>query len=128
MKGIAILGTLIILFQTIFSFYQIRYYNHFIKSIVKRYEDKPNYRLDTEIVKKAFGSMVVVVITDADSTIVESYYYRGFTIFSKFREFKEINGQKLNKYLLTHLENKQPKLKRKAIEQLVNKKMETVTP
>jgi len=128
MKGIAVLGTLIILFQMIFSFYQIRYYNRFIRDIVKRYENKPNYRLDTEIVKKTLGSLVIVVVTDIDSTIVESYYYHGFTIFSKFREFKEINGRTLNKYLSSYLENRQTKLKRKAIEQLVNKKLETVTP
>jgi len=123
---IAILGSTIVLLQTIFSFYQIKYYHHFIKGIVKSYEQKTNYHLDTEIVKKTFGSMVIVVVTDGNNTIIESYYYRGFTVFSKFQDFNEIKGKQLDKCLLDHLENKQLSLKQKAIKQLINKKLKAV--
>jgi len=123
---IAILGIIIVLLQTIFSFYQIKYYHHFIKGVVKSYEHKPNYHLDTEIVKKAFGSIVIAVVTDNNNTIIESYYYRGFTVLSKFQDFNEIKGKQLDKYLLDHLENKQLGLKQKAIKQLINKKLKAV--
>ncbi|AYW47197.1 hypothetical protein C7K38_01700 [Tetragenococcus osmophilus] len=126
MVEIAILGSTIVLLQTIFSFYQIKYYHHFIKGIVKSYEQKTNYHLDTEIVKKTFGSMVIVVVTDGNNTIIESYYYRGFTVFSKFQDFNEIKGKQLDKCLLDHLENKQLSLKQKAIKQLINKKLKAV--
>lgn len=127
MKSLAVLGTLIVLFQAVFSFYQIKYYNYFIRNIIRKHENKTDYRLDTEIVKKMFGSMVILVVTDKDNVVIESFYYRGFTVFSKFRKFNELNGRKLNKYVLTHIGSEKSKLKRQAIERLINKKMETVT-
>lgn len=46
MRGLTILGTLIIVAQVLLSLYQIRYYNAFMNKLIKRYDTCPGFDKD----------------------------------------------------------------------------------
>lgn len=61
MQGIVVLGTLIVVLQGIFSLFQIRYYQCFVKQLVQRYKNKSGYQLNTEVAKNWYSSVVLVL-------------------------------------------------------------------
>jgi DNA-binding transcriptional regulator of glucitol operon len=127
LSSLAALATVILLLQTVFSLYQVKYYNNFVKKLAQKYSEAKGYHLTTEVAKHLMTSIVAVVITDEKDTIIELYFYSGLTIFSRFRRFKTFDGKLLDSMLLIQLEQEKSKLKQKVFKQLINKKMEAIT-
>ncbi|PTQ83968.1 glucitol operon activator protein GutM [Trichococcus patagoniensis] len=127
MEKIAVLASVIILLQLILSLYQVRYYNRFIKKLTKKYEGSHGYRLRTEVAKKYYSSVVIVVVLDEQHRIVECFSYSGLTIFSKFKIYDKYVGEKIDNHLLNIIKGEKPGLKSTAFETLICKEMETVT-
>lgn len=127
MNGIAALATVIILLQSVFSLYQVRYYNRFVRNLANQYNGTKGYKLTTEVAKHLFTSVVVAVITDEKGVIIELYFYSGLTIFSRFKRFNKFDGEKLDTKLISQIEQEKSKLKKKAFKQLINKEVETIT-
>lgn len=127
MQSVAITTTVIILLQTIFSLYQIRYYNRFIVKLTKKYSTRNGYRLRIETEKKLISSIVVIIVTDNKNMIVESYFYKGLTILSKFKEYLFLINKTIDNELIHQLKQEKSKIKRNAFEKLIRKEMETIT-
>ncbi|MTD40405.1 hypothetical protein GIX45_17625 [Erwinia sp. CPCC 100877] len=127
MSSIAALATIILLLQLVFSLYQVKYYNNFVKALVKKYSGENGYHLTTEVAKTLFASAIAAMITDEHGTIVELYFYSGITIFSRFQRFKTFDGKVLDSTLMLQMEQENSKLKQKVFRQLINKKMEAIT-
>ena len=123
MKELAALATAIILLQLVFSLYQVKYYNRFLKQLAHKYSNYVGYSLDTEVSKSMFSSAVVAVISDNQNKIEEAYYYKGTTIFSKFKRINEFDHQYLDQALLEKIQSSKPTLMTKAFIKLINKKM-----
>lgn len=127
MNAIAALATVIILLQLIFSLYQVRYYNRFVRHLASKYNGVTGYTLTTDVAKHLLASVVVAVITDENGVIIELYFYSGLTIFSRFKRFENFDDEKLDTKLISQMEQEKSKLKKKVFKQLVNKEMETIT-
>jgi len=120
MNNLAIIVTVLLIFQMAFSFLQVRYYSGFIRKIAKKFASKKGYALKTQVAKNIFKSTIILVVVNEDNKIVEVYEYAGLTVFSKFKERREYVGQMLDRSLLALLdEKKTSKLKRNAFEKLV---------
>lgn len=127
MRGLTILGTLIIVAQVLLSLYQIRYYNAFMNKLIKRYDTCPGYTLTTEVEKNCISSVVLVVITDSQDTIIEAYIYAGLTIFSQFKPCDVLTGKTISQNLKNEIAKEKPTLKQRAIHSFLSKKMKSVT-
>ncbi|MGT2923729.1 transcriptional regulator GutM [Streptococcus caviae] len=121
MANLAIALTVIILFQLILSLYQIQYYQRFVKNLVANYQGKNGYRLISEVVKSIIASTIVILIVNKEKRIVEAYYLKGLTVFSKFTLFDKIIGEELNNHLVDVAKSENHKAIQKAIESLVAK-------
>lgn len=127
MGSIAILATTILLLQSVFSLYQVQYYNRFVRSLAKKYRGNKGYDLLTDVAKHLFTSAVIVVVTDPNGVIMELYFYSGLTIFSKFKRFEKFDGEKLDNELVYLMDQEKSRLKKRAFKQLVMKRMEAIT-
>ncbi|MGT2749824.1 transcriptional regulator GutM [Streptococcus orisasini] len=121
MANLAIALTVIILFQLILSVYQIQYYQRFVKRLVANYQGTNHYRLVSEVVKSLIASTIVILVINEEKKIVEAYYLKGLTIFSKFTSFDKIIGEKLNEHLIDSVKGENHKAIQEAIESLVVK-------
>lgn len=62
MRNLVIALTLVLLVQLLLTIYQVQYYQGFMKSLVKKYQDTQNYQLVSEVVKSRFRSSIVALI------------------------------------------------------------------
>lgn len=120
MGELAIVLTVVMLFQLILSIYQVQYYQKFMGQLVKKYQDTKDYQLLSEVNKSFFSSNIVTLIVDQNKTIVEAYYLNGMTIFSRFQVYSQLIGHILDKRLLALLPEKKDG-KTKAVHTLVEK-------
>lgn len=127
MESIAILATIIILLQSVFSLYQVQYYNRFVRNLANKYRGNKGYDLKTDVAKHLLSSAVIVVVTDINGVIMELYFYSGLTVFSKFKRLEKFDGKKLDNELVSLMDQEKSKLKKKAFNQLVMKRMEAIT-
>lgn len=122
MRGLAALATVIILLQLVFSLYQVNYYNRFLKKLAQKYSDSVGYSLDTEVSKNMFSSGVVAIISDEQNKIQEAYYYKGITIFSKFKRIEQLEKCYLDQALFDEIVASKETLLTKALIKLIEKK------
>lgn len=127
MQGFAILATLIIACQVFFSLYQIRYYNGFMKKLIKSYDKKTGYTLTTEVEKSWYSSVVLAVVTDSQDRIVDSYIYSGLTIFSRFKPCDVLTGKTISEELKNEISSSKSSLQQRAITSFLSKKMKPIT-
>lgn len=121
MRNLAIALTLVLLVQLLLTIYQVQYYQGFMKSLVKKYQDTQNYQLVSEVVKSRFRSSIVALIYDQNKVIVEAYCLNGLTIFSRFQPFDQLVGQVLNANLLSVIKGEENSAKGRAVRGLVEK-------
>ncbi|CQR23806.1 DNA-binding transcriptional activator GutM [Streptococcus varani] len=121
MANLAIVLTVVILFQLVLTIYQIQHYQKFMASLVRKYQNTNDYQLVSEVVKSRFFSSIVALIYDKDKVIVEAYYLNGMTIFSKFKPYSQLVGQVLDKGLSSNMDDSKAGARRKAVEILVEK-------
>lgn len=121
MRNLAIALTLVLLVQLLLTIYQVQYYQGFMKSLVKKYQDTQNYQLVSEVVKSRFRSSIVALIYDQNKVIVEAYCLNGLTIFSRFKPFDQLVGQVLNANLLSVIKGEENSAKGRAVRGLVEK-------
>lgn len=121
MANLAIVLTVVILFQLVLTIYQIQHYQKFMASLVRKYQNTNDYQLVSEVVKSRFFSSIVALIYDKDKFIVEAYYLNGMTIFSKFKPYNQLVGQVLDKGLSSNMDDSKTGARRKAVEILVEK-------
>ncbi|MBF0777927.1 transcriptional regulator GutM [Streptococcus cuniculi] len=119
MAKLAIVLTVILLFQLILSLYQVRYYQQFMSDLVEKYKHTSDYYLVSEVVKSRLSSNTLALIHNKNKVIIEAYYLRGMTIFSKFKPCDAVVGHCLNKQLLAVVQG--DKLKERAISMLIEK-------
>lgn len=119
MAKLAIVLTVILLFQLILSLYQVRYYQQFMSDLVEKYNHTSDYYLVSEVVKSRLSSNTLALIYDQNKIIVEAYYLSGMTIFSRFKPYDAIVGHSLNKQLLAIVHG--DKMKERAISMLIEK-------
>ncbi|MBE9912326.1 transcriptional regulator GutM [Enterococcus mundtii] len=122
MQGLIILATLIIACQAFLSWYQIRYYNHFMKNLVNRFDNCSGYTLNTEIGKNWYSSVVLAVITDSHDVIIEAYVYSGLTVFSRFKAYESLKGRTISKDLKEEFHHKKSSLKQRVVYSFLSKK------
>lgn len=122
MKGLAALATVIILLQLVFSLYQVNYYNRFLKNLAQKYSDSVGYSLDTEVSKNMLSSAVVAIVSDEQNKIQEAYYYKGTTIFSKFKRIEQLENRNLDQTLFDEIATSKKTLMTKALSKLIEKK------
>ena len=127
MQGIVVLGTLIVVLQGIFSLFQIRYYQRFVKQLIQRYKNKSGYQLNTEVAKNWYSSVVLVVVTNTQGKIIEAYTYSGLTIFSRFTSCEALVGEQTSQELLKEWQAKKSCLHQKVILSFLDKKMKPIT-
>lgn len=101
MANLAIVMTVVVLFQLLLSLYQIRYYQGFMASLVKKYQKTEDYKLVSEVTKSSLSSKILVLIYDKEKVIVEAHYLNGISIFSKFKPCQELIGRRLDSRLLS---------------------------
>lgn len=121
MRNLVIALTLVLLVQLLLTIYQVQYYQGFMKSLVKKYQDTQNYQLVSEVVKSRFRSSIVALIYDQNKVIVEAYCLNGLTIFSRFQPFDQLVGQVLNANLLSVIKGEENSAKGRAVRGLVEK-------
>lgn len=121
MRNLVIALTLVLLVQLLLTIYQVQYYQGFMKSLVKKYQDTQNYQLVSEVVKSRFRSSIVALIYDQNKVIVEAYCLNGLTIFSRFKPFDQLVGQVLNANLLSVIKGEENSAKGRAVRGLVEK-------
>lgn len=121
LTNLAIVMTVVILFQFLFSFLQVRYYQTFMSNLVKKYNRKKGYTLASEIIKTYFFSQIVVIVFNAEKEINEAYYMGGFTIFSTFKPYPEVVGYCLDQSLSGVIANEKNETKVKALNSLIKK-------
>ncbi len=121
MKNLAIALTLVLLVQLLLTIYQVQYYQGFMKSLVKKYQDTQNYQLVSEVVKSRFRSSIVALIYDQNKVIVEAYCLNGLTIFSRFQPFDQLVGQVLDANLLSVIKGEENSARGRAVRGLVEK-------
>ena len=121
MRNLAIALTLVLLVQLLLTIYQVQYYQGFMKSLVKKYQDTQNYQLVSEVVKSRFRSSIVALIYDQNKVIVEAYCLNGSTIFSRFQPFDQLVGQVLDANLLSVIKGEENSAKGRAVRGLVEK-------
>lgn len=127
MEGLAVLATVIMLLQLVFSLYQVNYYNRFLKKLMHRYSNSSGYQLNTEIEKNIFSSVVVAMITNQENQIVEVYYYKGLTIFSKFKPLDTLKSKYISEELYQQIIGSKNDLINKALKKLLDKKIQTLS-
>lgn len=120
MEGYIAIALLIIVLQLIFSVYQLRKYDRFIKELVKKHNTK-GYSLYSETVKKFFKTVVVVIVTDDTNKVVEAYEHDGVTIFARFYPMQELAGQTLDKNYYQKVKNQEKNLATNAILKLMER-------
>lgn len=121
MRNLAIALTLVLLVQLLLTIYQVQYYQGFMKSLVKKYQDTQNYQLVSEVVKSRFRSSIVALIYDQNKVIVEAYCLNGLTIFSRFQPFDQLVGQVLDANLLSVIKGEENSARGRAVRGLVEK-------
>ncbi|EOI6516806.1 transcriptional regulator GutM [Enterococcus faecium] len=102
-------------------------HNAFMNKLIKRYDTCPGYTLTTEVEKNCISSVVLVVITDSQDTIIEAYIYAGLTIFSQFKPCDVLTGKTISQNLKNEIAKEKPSLKQRAIHSFLSKKMKSVT-
>lgn len=95
LKTIIIIVLFMLFLQTIFSFYQIKYYERFVKNLALKYRGENRF-LYTEKSEKKINRTILVIIVDNNKHILDAYQYSGVLFFSKFKRFPEIIGLKMN--------------------------------
>ncbi|MEX2785300.1 transcriptional regulator GutM [Streptococcus sp. H49] len=121
MANLVIILTLVILLQLIFSLYQLRYYQRFMRRLLDKYQDRPGFRLVSEIIKTGLSSHVLVVIYNGEKKISEAYYLDGVMVFSRFKPYDAIVGLSLDECLAAVAEAKKQTAKTRALANLVTK-------
>lgn len=121
MKELAVVLTIVMLFQLLLSLYQIKYYHRFMKQLVDKYQGTDGYHLVSEIVKKHIKSVIVVLVYDNQKEIVEAYSLRGLTIFSTFQAYEMVQGHQLTKHLSARLNMDKDKMRRQAMTRLMSR-------
>ncbi|AXQ77825.1 hypothetical protein DDV21_001440 [Streptococcus chenjunshii] len=121
MANLAIILTLIIFLQLIFSLYQLQYYQRFMRQLIDKYQDRPNCRLVSEIIKTGLSSHVLVVVYDGEKRITEAYYLDGIMIFSRFKPYDAIVGLPLDEHSVAIAEAEKQTAKTRALANLVAK-------
>lgn len=121
MRNLAIALTLVLLVQLLLTIYQVQYYQGFMKSLVKKYQDTQNYQLVSEVVKSRFRSSIVALIYNQNKVIVEAYCLNGLTIFSRFQPFDQLVGQVLDANLLSVIKGEENSARGRAVRGLVEK-------
>ncbi|MGT2910144.1 transcriptional regulator GutM [Streptococcus cameli] len=121
MGELAIVLTVVMLFQLILSIYQVQYYQNFMGTLVKKYQDTQDYQLISEVNKTLLSSNVVVVIMDKSKIIKEAYSLKGMTIFSKFQPYEQLIGHRLDEKLIPLVESNKKDGRVKAVQALIEK-------
>lgn len=121
MGELAIVLTVVMLFQLVFSIYQVHYYQRFMRTMVAKYQDTTRYRLISEVNKTLFSSHVVVMVIDEVKEIQEAYVLKGMTIFSKFQPYQQLVGHRLDDGLIPLVSSSAKDSTSKAIRALIEK-------
>lgn len=114
-EAVVAIAIIIVVVQMVFSIYQIRYYDKFIRSLVKKYTQKQGYALNTDTAKNLFKQVMVVVVANANNEIIEAHELSGNTIFSKFQPIRELEGRQINEDLIRDFEKEKMTLTDQAL-------------
>lgn len=120
-EAVVALAIIIVAVQMVFSIYQVRYYDKFIRSLVKKYAQNQGYALNTETAKSLFKQVMAVVVVDENNEIVEAHEFKGNTIFSKFQPIKELEGRQINEDLIRDFEKEKMTLTDQALVKIFKK-------
>ncbi|RDW20686.1 transcriptional regulator GutM [Oceanobacillus chungangensis] len=106
------MGTFIIIFASLWALQffltqlQVRHYRSNIKAFISR---KSGY-LGTGYYKKFFGAgAVVLLVCDDELEIIEAKIMKGLTVFSRFKDKKELIGLSLSESKESEFLNKREK-------------------
>lgn len=91
-KNLVIVLLSIVLIQWMLGFFQIMSFDKFLQELRRRYRDSKGYYLYVENIRKITGSVLVVLIIDDRSCVVEAYLYSGVFVLAKFKSISEIIG------------------------------------
>lgn len=105
-KNVVIVLLFIVLCQGLLGIYQLKKYDKFIKNLQDKYKGCGAYYLLSEKVGNKFRSLIIIVIMDNSSNIIEAYSYSGNTVFSQFKEIINIENQNINLLLNKERTNK----------------------
>lgn len=109
---IAIVLTLLLVIQNVFTIIQIRSYRKSMEGIVSRYKGKKGYYLFSEMERRKLlpGAMVMLVV-DSNYEIQECYFANGLTVLSKLKELNKYKGQHVGS-MLNELQDRKEKSKK----------------
>lgn len=123
MEAVVALAILIVILQISLSLFQMKYYEKFLRELVKKYAKSEGYELDTSISKGIFNTAIVAVVSDESHKIIEAYEYKGKTLFSKFKKKTSIINKTIDQDLIQDITLLGDSLSNKALLKLFNKKL-----